>query len=143
MRLAALLLVFATSASAEVTGSFICKSDAAVGFKFENGVWTEESLLAERSYLIRPWREGDTFYEVPDQPINYVVVEVGREAPMAFFKLYGEEAAIYTKSVIGFVDFNINFKTMKFMMESINSFMLEGNETKYPPFFEIGRCSKL
>lgn len=124
--------------------SWLCVPEAGAGFeqRTPEASWEGITLAVNRSYLVRPWRSTDPYYESGGKPPIYLIEIVGQGIePLAFIhdEIIGRE---WIESGVGKVDFQMNLTTNRFVLLAYFGYML-GKGDEEAPFVEIGACSQI
>jgi len=124
--------------------SWICKTQATVGFEWGNdqGKYRPTFFSSDEDYLIRPWKEEDgRDYTDLGQP-TFVIVELGSNDPIAYF--FGDLTDTeYTKSLIGAFEVGFFGNTNEFSISTVFPLTITKENRTANPFMALGACSKL
>ena len=137
--LAALLALPMPAAAA----SWLCVSEAATGFTLQGGEeYVAAPYKAGRNYLIRPARREDV--QNLDNPDQYTfVAEILGDRTVAYFTEDIRETGELYSNIAGSMVFHFSPREQRFSMSMIYPYLLDREAEQYPPFMEIGRCSKI
>lgn len=131
-----MLLAFGVSAQEEVTPTYLCISDAGVGFKWKNGQWVQTRFI-EQKYLIKK-----SYYQIGKQ----------KSSTWAVY-LFGSKNSIHwcrggfntddELNCDGVERFKFSRKTLRYGATAMTSVLDPEDEPTDSMVIEHGKCSPL
>lgn len=113
---------------------YLCVSDQATGFTFENNRWHPANFNVEESkFLVRPRKDDDL---VADS-VAWVVVPLGANTPASACESPFNERGFLTCE--GFYTWRMNRRTLRFVAHYMFGY-IDGDDQGNTPSVHIGKC---